>query len=43
MESQHQNPEIRINPGNFHLCVYQFEMSYNKKTLYLSSQTHLTN
>ena len=22
MESQPQNPEFRINPGNFHPCIY---------------------
>ena len=25
MESQPQNPEFRINPENFHPCIYLFK------------------
>ena len=29
MESQPQNPEFRINPENFHPCMYSELMNYN--------------
>ena len=34
MESQPQNPEFRINPENFHPCVYQlyFQKGNDKGT-----------
>ena len=34
MESQPQNPEFRINPEHFHLCVYQlyFQKGNDKDT-----------
>ena len=34
MESQHQNPEFRINPENFHLCHcgFVFKINFKKKS-----------
>ena len=30
MESQPQNPEFRINPENFHPCIYFFVFQFLK-------------
>ena len=38
MESQPQNPEFRINPENFHLCMPLDKSAY-WKIIYLISHT----
>ena len=51
MESQHQNPEFRDNPENFHQCAIEFIKLVWEKAIkcsaslafYLFSSTHLIN
>ena len=40
MESQPQNPEFRINPENFHPCIYNLAKFFNS-TIRVSSSLHL--
>ena len=41
MESQHQNPEFRINPENFHLCNYGNHFKISNKFFVLFSNKML--